>query len=205
MKKNDSDDLYRDFPIQAMLLLGELEAESELPLLLDILRQGETFLEDWYGDFLTEEWWKFLYPLAKNQLPLLVAFLQESDIYAYSKAVVVTVMVQVALHNPERKEEIVSHFIGLLNGVLKEHTVEAAQVNIDFCSMLIADIIALQDPQLLNLTKEFYNLGLFDEWFVGAWSEIKNDYQDKTYPKKEKLELPKSALATAQRMTEEWF
>jgi hypothetical protein len=52
-----SDDLL-NFPLYALYLLGELKAGEALNDVLETFRQGEEFIEFWYGDFMIDHFWQ---------------------------------------------------------------------------------------------------------------------------------------------------
>ena len=75
----------QNFNLHALLLLGELNSESSLPSVLHLLRQGEEFLDYWYGELLNRVAGFALFRIARNDLDTLKQFLREPDNYLHAR------------------------------------------------------------------------------------------------------------------------
>nr|NQU91309.1 hypothetical protein [Bacteroidota bacterium] len=53
LESNEWNEETMSFGIHALHLLGELRAQQSLDTILNLLRQGEEFLDFWFGDFIT--------------------------------------------------------------------------------------------------------------------------------------------------------
>ena len=73
-------------PIHAFFLLGELEAESALPVFEQFLEQDENVVDFWLGDVLTEMIWQPIYEITKEDISRVIPFLKKpmKDIFAKS-------------------------------------------------------------------------------------------------------------------------
>ncbi|GJM32401.1 MAG: hypothetical protein DHS20C18_14020 [Saprospiraceae bacterium] len=172
---DDENDDYLHFPLHAMFLLTELRAKEALPLLLDCLRQGEEYLEFWYNDHLFETLWHFYYHLGQDQLDVFQSFMHERDIHYHGKALLSTVVKQIALHQKKRLPEVYSWYENVLVYYL-DHPEDEDLIDLDAISFLIADLPDLPDlpdrERFIPLIEKFYDLGLVNETALGVYEEI---------------------------------
>ncbi|HHM20609.1 MAG TPA: DUF1186 domain-containing protein, partial [Bacteroidetes bacterium] len=168
------DEKKMSFPLHALFLLTELRATESLPAILEHLKQGEEFLNFWYEDHLFETLWHFLYHLGQHQLDLLKAFMLERNISYYGKAVVSQAMVQIALHNPEQKDEIIQWYEDILDHFLA-HTDDEDLIDISTISHILSDIVCLSAENLLPKIKQFYQLNLVEAFYVGSYEDVEKD------------------------------
>ncbi|NJK93838.1 MAG: DUF1186 domain-containing protein [Bacteroidales bacterium] len=109
-EKDDYDEPSSCFVNHAIFLLTELRSNKSLPVILDVLRQGEDFVEFWFGDSFVECLWECIYHLGGNQLDVLSAYLKEPNRYTYARCIVSEAMAQIALHQPKRRKEIIDWY-----------------------------------------------------------------------------------------------
>jgi hypothetical protein len=145
--------------------------EDCLPVVLDVLRQEEDFLDFWFG----EEAASFVFPclirIASAQLPQLQQFMQERYVYPYSKIMVSSTVAQIAWHNIELLPEVSAWF-----GSIFEHY----KLNIDDKALIDSDLIAwmtasageLSLKELLPVIETLYQEGVVSKDVVGEWAEI---------------------------------
>lgn len=172
------EEIYQ-FPLHAMFLLTELRATDQLPLLLGGLRQGEEYLEFWYGDHLFETLWQFIYYLGQDQLPLLRDFMLEPDIHYTGKAVVGQALAQIALHQPEREPEILTLYESVFEYFL-EHLDEDLLIDPDTISHMISNIIDLPNGErLLPLIRQFFELDLVEIMMVGDFDDVEQEMAER--------------------------
>ena len=107
-RKKDWKENESEFMLHALWLLADLKVESTLADIFEILRQDEEFLDFWFGDHLTEGLWEVVFHIGKETLAQLKAFLLEPGNYTFARTVVVAAAEQIALHCPERRDEIVA-------------------------------------------------------------------------------------------------
>ena len=170
-KKIDWSEDTHEFPMHALWLLADLKAEEALPDVLDLLRQDYEFLEFWFNDRLTESLWEVIYHIGDQSLDSLKSFVLESGNDTYGRSAVTTAVEQIALHQPERKEEIVEwyesifeHFLALDkdNPILDEELI----------SFMVVESISLKEEDLLPLIKKLYDRGLVLEGIPGSYHSV---------------------------------
>jgi hypothetical protein len=162
------------FPIHAIYLLGELKAEESLNDILDTFRQGKEFLEFWYHDFITGNLWEPLYYIAENQLEVLKNFVLSPNIWAYARSEVSCCVGQIGLHQPERREEVISWFRDVFNH-LAGASLEDEIIDSDFIGLAICDALDLSAPELLPGIKRLFDHGYVSKSICGDFDEIEKD------------------------------
>lgn len=190
----DSEDEWKEnrlrFPIHAAYLLGELRVENSLEDLLETFRQGEEFIEFWYGEFMTGNLWEPLYYIANNQLSGLKEFVLSPNIWTYARSEVSGCVGQIGLHQPERKEEVIEWFrvvfSHLAGASLKDKLIDS-----DFISLAICDALELRAPELLPEIKKLYDLGYVSMSICENFNEVEQDIfkPKESYFKKERLNI----------------
>jgi tetratricopeptide (TPR) repeat protein len=171
---NDWNEETMSFTVHAMYLLGELRAEQSLDVVLEIFRQGEEFLEFWFGDFITGNLWEPLYYIANSQTEKLKQFIIEPAVYTYIRSEISVLMQQIALHQPERKEEVISWFKNVLqyfiDSDLKDNVVDS-----DAIGLMICELIDINADRLLPEIEKLYELGYVSMGICGDLTSVNND------------------------------
>jgi hypothetical protein len=162
------------FPIHAVYLLGELKAEESLNDILETFRQGEEFIEFWYGDFMTGNLWEPLYYIADNQLGVLKEFVLSPNIWTYARSEVTCCIGQIGLHQPDKAKEVVEWFRNVFN-YLAGARLEDGIIDSDFIGMAICDAIELRAPELLPEIKNLFDLGYVGTGICGRYDEVERD------------------------------
>ncbi|MBN1466912.1 DUF1186 domain-containing protein, partial [candidate division KSB1 bacterium] len=165
-----------EFPLHALFLLAELEAGQSLPLILDFLRQGMEFLDFWLGDMMTEFLWEIIYKVGQRDLALLQAFMCERNRYAYAVSSIGAALVQIALHQPERKEEIVSLYRSLFDHYL-DHADDKNLIDSFKIASYISDAVDLHAVQLLPQIEKCYDHDIVDIFVCGTLAKVKKEIQ----------------------------
>ena len=174
---NDEDKLEADtcfFGCHAVFLLGELGAEDALDALLETFKQDSEFLHFWYYDLLTESFWVPLLRIAKNQLEKLKEFILIPDLDCYARAQLPAMLIQLALHYPERRSEVLDWCGDVLRSFTKEKP-ESGIIDSEMIALMIGDIIDIQGTELLPTIEELYKLGYVSEGVVGSLNDVKMD------------------------------
>ncbi|KGE87002.1 MAG: SEC-C metal-binding domain-containing protein [Phaeodactylibacter xiamenensis] len=159
------------FMPHAFHFLGIYGDEDCLPVVLDVLRQEEDFLDFWFGEEAESFIFPCLFRIASGQLPRLQQFMQERYVSPYSKMMVSATVAQIAWHNMERLAEVSAWF-----GSIFEHY----KLNIDDKALIDSDLIAwmtasageLSLKELLPVIEPLYQEGAVSKDVVGKWAEI---------------------------------
>ncbi len=162
------------FPLHAIYLLGELKAKESLNDILETFRQGEEFIEFWYGDFMTGSLWEPLYYIADKQLDVLKQFLLTPGIWTYTRSEITSCAGQIALHQPKRKAEIISWFSDLFSH-LAGASLEDNIIDSDFIGLAICEVIDFRGFELLPSIKKLYDLGYVGTGICGNYAQVEMD------------------------------
>jgi len=128
------------FPVHAIYLLGELKAAETLNDMLETFRQGEEFIEFWYGDFMTGNLWEPLYYIADKQLDVLKKFVLSPGIWTYARSAIAACVQQIAYHQPERKNEVIQWFSDVFRFIAGA-SLEDNIIDSDFLGLAIWDAL----------------------------------------------------------------
>ena len=199
------DSTTHEFLTHALLLLTELKSEESIKVLLDLLRQDEEYLEFWFGDSLTEEFWEYIFVLGIHKLDAFKSFLFEPNHYRFSRAIISEVVTQIALHYPERKNEIINWF----KSVIEEILIRKDDNNIldtDWVGFLISDILDLGEDakELMPFIKELFNHELVSEDVCGSYEDIVKDIKNPEYSYDRKKEILDNIFSRYENIIASW-
>lgn len=178
------------FPIHAVYLLGELRAEETLIDILETFRQGEEFIEFWYGDFMTNGFWEPLYYIAENQLGTLKEFVLSPNIWTYARSEITCCVGQIGLHQQERKNEVVEWYRDIFN-YLAGASLEDGIIDGDFIGLAICDVLDLRARELLPEIRSLFDLGYVSKGICGDFNAVEREIFEpaKDFFKKELLNI----------------
>ena len=178
------------FPVHAVYLLGELKAEESLNDVLETFRQGEEFIEFWYGDFMTGNLWEPLYYIADKQLDVLKQFVLSAGIWTYARSEISVCVGQIALHQPDRKNEVIRWFRDIFS-VIAGASLDDEIIDSDFIGLAVCDALDIRDPELLPDIRNLYDLGYVGTGICGSFEEVERDMYEpvRDYYKKELLNI----------------
>jgi len=175
------------FPTHAFYLLGELKATESLEAMLNVLAQSEEYLEFYFGDFLTESLWEPLYKVASDNLPALEKFVCRPGIYCFARTVASDMLVQMVLHDPSRKEEVVAWFRSVFN-VYIEAKVDDNIIDSDTIGSMVCSCLDMEAVELLPTIKKLYDLKYASEMHAGTYEDVVKEFRTpSTYSKKQEI------------------
>jgi hypothetical protein len=96
--------------------LSALESKKSVPLILDMFRQDEEFIEFWFMDYLEPShivW--VLYKFLENDFDTIANFVKEENNNNRSRIAIMSIPAQVALHQPKRRQEVVDFYKNLIH------------------------------------------------------------------------------------------
>ena len=161
------------FSVHAAFLLGELEAREALNDILETFRQGEDFIEFWYGDLIREVLWLPLYKLGENNLEVFQNFMLEPRVYTYAKTAVSTAVIQQYFHQPQYKEQIRDWYQSILTRYL--NTEQENLVDSDLIGFMICNIMEAGFKELLPVIDKLFDAGYVNEEIPGNREHVHND------------------------------
>ena len=166
------------FGCHAVYLLGELEAEEALDFILETFKQDSDFLQFWYFDLLTEDFWEILLKTGKNQLGKLQDFVLRPNIDTYARTEIINSVSQLAHHYPEQRTEVIDWLGTIMGGVIAANP-DSGIIDSDFNGFLIWEAVELRGVELLDKIEQLYELGYVSEGIAGSFEDIKQDIDRK--------------------------
>ena len=166
------------FVLHAIYLLGELRATESLPVVLETLSQTEVFIDIWIGDFITGSLWEPIYLLGDQQLDLLKDFVLSPGIYTYARTEVCKSIIQIAHHQPHRKEEVTAWFDDLFTFIAqsgKEEDLVEDIMHSSFIGLAVCTAVELHERALLPVIEVLFKRGFVDEYIYQSMDKIAED------------------------------
>lgn len=170
------DDDSHEFIFHALYFLGALKSEKSLPLVLNLFRMGEDFIDGWFADYAEEVFYPVLYALGENQLTLLSDFVKEENNEAFNRLLPVKTVSQIALHQPERRTEVIEW----LADIFQFHLDQPDNKNIidtDFIGMTASYLIDIRAVKLLPLLEKIYANQWIPDSLQGSLKEMTKEIQ----------------------------
>jgi SEC-C motif len=162
-----------DMPLHAARFLGALHAEEALPDLLNFLRQDEEDLEFWTYD-LEMQYMMPIYLIGRNRLNDLQDFVLQEGNESMCRTTVSRAVAQVALQEPERREEVVSWFKTVIHKHL-DNPENDYLIDSDFLGFLIGAILAIRGTELEREIELLFETGWIDDWIQGDWESVQKE------------------------------
>ncbi len=164
------------FSIHALLLLAELESEESLPVILDMLRQGDELLDFYYSDALEDIFSEPVAVLAKNRLDDLRDFVMEPGRWAYARNIGVTAVELAGLHYPDLRNRVIQILKEWIEFHLRE--IDNAKVtDTALISFVVWSCVNLKATKLLIYINQLYEKNLVDEDIIGSFEDVQRDME----------------------------
>ncbi len=167
-----------DMPIHALYFLGALKSYQSLPIVLDVMRQDDEYSDFWFGDFKNKFLYPTLYYLGENQLNKLLTFAKEPNRNIYFISDISNVVSQIALHQRERRAEIIAFYKDLLAFFIKNVNNEN-HIDSSLIGFIVGDLVDIRATELLEEIKLIFSLEIIDDNSNGNYEEV---YKEITKP-----------------------
>jgi uncharacterized protein YecA (UPF0149 family) len=176
-----------EFVKHALFLLAELEAVEALPMVLNLLRQGQELLDFWLSDFLTEDYWEIIYHFGQHKLPKLMTFMKEPANDVFARHTVPAAMEQIALHHPERRGEIIKWYRETFAFFLKNQGKDRI-IDAELIGFMVSDCIDIEAVELTDIIELLFKCNLVDRSITGSLVSVKEDLpKRRRYSSKRKI------------------
>jgi len=166
------DESKLSFQVHALYWLGALEAKESLPIILDMLRQGEEFLDYWFSDQIFDFLLAPLYLLAERQLSVLKQFVLEPNVSYNARLLASQVVEQVAHHQKSRQKEVESWFEEVLQFHIN-HPDDKGIIDTSFITWTVSYMMNINAVRLIPLIEILWNKTWLDDFAIGTLEEIK--------------------------------
>ena len=176
--KDYEDKGFTGIVANAVILLGEVgNTDSSLDVTLELLRQNDDFMEYHFGDAWVEAYVPTLYLLGQNRLDYLMDFVKEEGLETYSKCNVLTSVTQIALHQPERRDEVLEWYRKVTRFATKMLP-QTQWFDSALAGLLVCELIDIQAQELLPEIKKLLDTELVDISICGDYAHIRRDIID---------------------------
>jgi tetratricopeptide (TPR) repeat protein len=181
---------YRhNFGSHAVFLLAEMESTQSLPSVIELLRQGEEFLDFWFGDRLEEFFSLPVATLAENQLSLLDEFLKEPYNSSYARNIAVSATESIARQNPEKRDIIVNMYEDWIRFLIKNEE-DHSLFDTELLGFIVWSCLNLNADSLLPLIKQLYQKNMVPINMLGTYKEVERDMLQKSFlPETESFDI----------------
>ena len=112
--------------------------------------------------------------MGNNQLDLLKEFVLSPGLYTYARTEVCSSVIQIAQHQPHRKEEVTAWFDDLFS-IMVRRDAEEDVVDKSFIGLAVYDAVKLREPALLPVIEVLFNRGYVDEFLYRSFDKIEED------------------------------
>lgn len=165
-------DGYTGTVANSVMLLGEVGNEdSSLDVVLEVLRQSRDFMDYHFADAAHEIIVPTLYLLGQNRLDKLMSYIKEEGLDTFCKCHVFPAVAQVALAQPERRDEVNAWFREAIRFATKMLP-QTQWFDTDLAGLMLHSLIDLQAKELLPELREMFATGLVDLGACGDFAEM---------------------------------
>jgi hypothetical protein len=163
-----------DSLIHALFFLGEFRAYESVPKILDILRQDMEYSDFWFGDFMNRYLAPTVFYLTQKDFAPFLAILKEPYREKYVTQEVSSCVAQVALHQPERRNEVIDFYRNLFDFYVENERTEGI-IDSDMLGFIMADLIHIRAVELLPQIDVFFQKNLPNKQIAGDWKEVEKE------------------------------
>ncbi|WP_455586346.1 DUF1186 domain-containing protein [Bacteroides sp.] len=167
-------DTYANTLTHVFFLIGELRAEECLSAVLEVFRQNTNCMDYHFGDSQSDVFFITVYNIARNRLNDLLEFMKEPGLGCYPKIYLFESIAAIAVHEPERRSEVIDWFRNYLS-FMKEHISDSAIYDAWIMGNLSANLLDIKAWEILPDLKEFYEAGLVDILSCGSYEDVERD------------------------------
>ena len=175
IEENRWDEDYDSPLLHCLFLLPEVGDEHSLEVVLETLRQNETYYDFHCGDAIHDFYAATIYRLGQKHLPTLLDYMMEEGLYTWAKIEVSEAVAQMAVIQPERRDEAIEWFRTLLTAYTQNLTETATRCDASLAGMITNQLIDIKAVELLPEIKALYDTGLVDEFICGKYSTVEDE------------------------------
>jgi len=152
------------FPKYALLLLSELKADSSS--FIPFISQSEEYHSFWGCSYSKDFMWQTIFALGSNKLESLKSLLLFQTNSPELDNAVTKAVSQIALHYPERREEIVNWYKAILHHFIQNHPANF-NYSAPFLGTVVSNILDFWGVELYNEVSILFDLKRIDESVCG--------------------------------------
>lgn len=118
-----------------------------------------------------------LYLLGQNRLDVLMSFVKEKGLYTYAKYRIFPAVMQIGLHQPECRGEILSWFRNVIRFAI-EKLPETQWFDSTLAGLMVCDLLDLQAKELLPDIKRLFDTNLVELGTCGDYASVVRNIVD---------------------------
>ncbi len=178
----------RAFPIHAFFILSQINSDTSLFASLAFLSQSKEALTYWCGKYTKELLWEVVYTLGNNSLEFLKGFLKTGVNSIEFNKVILKAISQIALHQPERRGEIISWYRDMIYFLMQERF-DDYHYPFSLTGTVVSGILDFQGVELYNEVRILFDMNKVDKSICGDMddfttelrTELRRDFKSKLY------------------------
>lgn len=174
------------FPAHAIGFLGEIKAVGSLPLVLEFLSSHPDALELWFGDGIISDLWLPLYHLIEAQPSSVLPWMLTPGIPANSREAVANAVARIAIHQPDRRPEVLAWFRDVLEALLASPQADNI-LDTRLTSSMVGLLMDLGAPELIPLATALCEKKYIAHTHIGEPDDIVRELEN---PRKGMLREP---------------
>jgi len=167
------------------LAVGGSAIVKSIEKVLDLLRMEEGFIDFWFSDSNIEVFYPVLYSLGENQLEVLKSYIKEEENYQFDRFLVSRAVSQIALHQPDRRAEVIAWYEDIYNHFLA-HPDNTKLIDSDFIGFSVGHLIDIRAVEILPLIEKIYAAEWIGDDIQGNLSEITKSIKEAYHPSEQK-------------------
>ncbi|WP_299248217.1 DUF1186 domain-containing protein [uncultured Cytophaga sp.] len=159
-------------PSFALFMLAELEAKESLPAVLEFFSTEIEYFFDFYlGSMLGEQIWSVFYKIENENVELYKPFVFNPNSFTYATTEISVMVAQIALHHPERREEVIAWYKDVLEHFLSVNTT----FDETLLGLIVADIMDVNGVELIPQIENLFEKDIVDYGVCGSFEDVKTE------------------------------
>jgi SEC-C motif/Protein of unknown function (DUF1186) len=179
--QSDTVSVETNMPKHVAYFLATLNSEASLEDLLNFLRQDLEILDNWSGD-IVRDFEMPVYLLGRHQLNVLQDFILQRGSNDMSRNIASHVVAQVALQEPDRREEVVEWFRKVIQTHL-DHPKDNALIDSFVLTFVIGDVLKFRGVELESEIQQLFETGWINEGDFGNWNHVQKELHTEINPR----------------------
>lgn len=189
-----------------LMLLANIDSRAALPSVIDVVRQSNDYREVHLGDFFEELISQALYRAAGPDLAVLERLLSVPGMTNYSRYAVALALGMSAVHNPERRDDVMAILRRELQRLVTDLPALHAADGV-YAGLLMSELADLKAVELLPEIHAVYETGQVNRSICGDYDDVREDmqYDDEIDPRSltlQSLDDFAKSLAACRQITE---
>jgi len=162
------------FVLHTLFLLKELKSTASLPVVLEVLKQDDEYIEVFLSDMLTEHVWEVIFTLGNNNLDLLTDFMLTKGLNTFAKSAINDAVVQMYYHAVLPKKEVEKWAENILTVYLNA-SIDDNIIDSTLIGFIVSDLTEMRSVTLLPLIKQLFDKNYVDVTIHGDYPVIQKE------------------------------